>query len=171
MALEPKNGQTTANREPMRDAMHAAPERRRRRSYDMAAAAADKFYFPKEQIPPGSSYEWKRLSVYGLEDPFYIASMREQGWEPVDPKRHANLLPADYKERYIVREGLILMERPEELTRQAEEEMKTIARRQVREAEQRLGMTPNGTLSRDHPDLRGAVGVSKEMMRPVVVDD
>ncbi len=156
-----------ANREPMRDPMHVEP-RRRRRSTVNNDSVADKFYFPVDQIPIGSSYEWKRFSVMGQEDPFYIAALREQGWEPVDPKRHANLLPPGYSQPYIMREGLILMERPMELTKEAENEQRTLAKRQVREAEQRLGMTPNNTLPRDHPSLANAIGIHKEIGRMVV---
>ncbi len=148
-----RNRRPAIEREPVHEPVHEAPrtERRRRRA---AAISEDRFYFPVEQIPEGSSYEWKRYSINGMEDPFYIAAMREQGWEPVDPKRHIGYLPADYKEPHIIRDGLILMERPIELTQEARSEMKTLARKQVREAEQRLGRTPDGTLTRDHPDIK-----------------
>ncbi len=149
------------DRDPVHEPVHetvrpeAEPQKRRRRR--AAAISEDRFYFPVEQIPEGSSYEWKRYSTMGQEDPFYIAAMREQGWEPVDPKRHVGYLPADYKEPHIVRDGLILMERPIELTQEARTEMRTLARKQVKEAEQRLGATPEGTLTREHPDIRARV--------------
>ena len=67
-------------REPQHEELHAEPRRTRRRK---ATVNEDMFYIPVDEIPEGSSYEWKRWSVNGQEDPFYIAQLREQGWEPV----------------------------------------------------------------------------------------
>jgi hypothetical protein len=150
-----------------RDAVHEPVHTRRRRKSN--TISEDRFAFPLDQIPEGSSYEWKRFSVMGQEDPFYIAAMREQGWEPVDPKRHINLLPPGYTLPHIIRDGLILMERPSELTREARSEMEFNAKKQMREAEQRIGKTPDGTLTRDHPDVRPRI--TKEYMRPVAIEE
>jgi hypothetical protein len=161
----------TIDREPVHEPVHesvraeAAPRRRRRTSQ----INEDRFYFPLDKIPEGSSYEWKRYTVMGQEDPFYIAAMREQGWEAVDPKRHLDLLPPGYKEPHIIKDGLILMERPVELTNEARTEMRSNARRQVREAEQRLGATPDGTLTRDHDSVKPRV--TKTWERPVPIED
>ena len=99
------------------------------------------FDLPMDEIPEGSNYEWKRWSVSGQHDPFYIASMRSQGWEPVDPKRHPNWVPPGYNEPHIIKDGQILMERPMELTLEARKELRQMSKKQVVEAEQRLGMT------------------------------
>jgi hypothetical protein len=45
-------------------------------------------------------------------------------------------------------------------------DMRVAARREVAMAEQRLGMTPKGEATRDHPDVRPRV--TKEMVRMVV---
>lgn len=142
---------------------HDAPRVRTRRR--KATVNEDIYYIPLDEIPEGLSYEWKRWSVSGLEDPFYIAQMREQGWEPVPPKRHPNWVPPGYKEPHIIKGGMILMDRPMELTKEARAELKQLAKQQVREAEQRLGKTDDGTLQRTKPSL------VKEMMRPIMVED
>lgn len=149
-----------AGRQVQHENEHTEPRRVRRRK---ATAVEDIYYIPVEEIPEGSSYEWKRWSVVGAEDPFYIAQMREQGWEPVDPKRHPNWLPPGYNQPFIIKGGQILMERPIELTEEARAEQKVLARRQVREAEARLGRTPGNTHQRLAPKI------TKEVMRQVPV--
>lgn len=138
-------------REPQHEAPHDGTRRTRRRK---ATVSEDVYWLPLEEIPEGLSYEWKRWSVKGEEDPFYIASMREQGWEPVDPKKHPNWLPPGYNQPHIIKGGQILMERPMELTEEARAEQRQLSRRQVREAEQRLGTAPRDTGTRDHPGVR-----------------
>lgn len=151
-------------REPVHaEAAHSRPRSRRRKS----SVAEDMFFIPLEEIPEGLSYEWKRYSNLGEENPFYLAQMREQGWEPVDPKRHPNWVPPGYSQPHIIKGGQILMERPIELTEEARAEDRVLARRQVREAEQRLGLTPKDTLSRDLVKPR----VTKEIGRMIPIED
>lgn len=149
-------------REAARDAVHAEPRRTRRRK---ATVNEDMFYIPVDEIPDGLSYEWKRFSVHGLEDPFYIAQMREQGWEPVSPKSHPNWVPPGYSQPHIIKGGQILMERPIELTNEARAEARQLAKQQIREAEQRLGKTNDGELSRVAPKL------TKEIVRPMLIEE
>lgn len=142
---------------------HDAPRERTRRR--KATVNEDAFFIPMDEIPEGSEYEWKRWSVSGQHDPFYIAQMREQGWEPVNPKRHPNWVPPGYTESHIIKNGMILMERPKELSEEARREIRQLSRRQVKEAEQRLGKTGDNELQRSQPTL------VKEMMRPVAIED
>jgi len=142
---------------------HDAPRQRTRRR--KATVNEDVFFIPLDEIPEGSEYEWKRWSVSGQHDPFYIAQMREQGWEPVNPKRHPNWVPPGYVEPNIIKNGMILMERPKELSEEARREIRQLSRRQVREAEQRLGKSEANELQRTKPTL------IKEMMRPVTIED
>lgn len=148
---------------------HAAPRGRTRRR--KSSIQEDIFYIPKDEIPEGSSYEWKRFTVMGQEDPFYLAQMREQGWEPVDPRKHPNWVPPGYREPHIIKGGQILMERPIELTREAERENRMLAKRQVREAEQRLGLTPRidgqDTAERMRPQVTKEYG----RMLPQAIDE
>jgi hypothetical protein len=99
--------------------------------------ANDKFHVPLNLVPPGWTYEWKRVSVIGKEDPAYAIEMREQGWTPVPAERHPEFMPDEHKGA-IARDGLILMERPEELTREAQEEDRVNALLQVRNKEAQL---------------------------------
>lgn len=154
--------QARGYREAQHVADHGEPRRIRRRK---ATVSEDKYYIPVDEIPEGSSYEWKRWSVMGQEDPYYLAQMREQGWEPVNPKRHPTWVPPGYSQDYIIKDGLILMERPIELTEEARAEQKVLARQQVREAEARLGRTPGNTHQRLAPKI------TKEIMRQVPVED
>lgn len=149
-----------------RSPAHEKPVRTRRRKL---LQQDDQYYLPVEEIPDDLVYEWKRFSTMGQEDPFYVASMREQGWEPVPPSRHPNWLPPGYDQQHIIKGGLILMERPIELQREARAEEKALAKRQVREAEERLGMTPKGELTRNFPGIQNRV--TKEWNRPVVVTE
>ena len=136
-----------------------------------SANQVDQFYVDLKRIPSDVSVEWKRVTNMGQEDPFYIARMREQGWEPVNPKEHPDWvpLPPGYDKPSIIKEGLMLMERPKELTMQAEAEQRQLARNQIVEAEERLGKTPDGTLTRDHEGAKPKV--VKEMMRPIQAED
>ena len=162
----PQHSTMSEVREPERDPVHVEARRTRQRR---STVNDDQFYIPVEEIPEGSSYEWKRYSVNGMEDPFYIAQLRQQGWEPVDPKRHPNWVPPGYDKPNIIKGGQILMERPIELTREAQAEQRQLAKTQIREAEQRLGMTPKDTLTRQHTGVEPKV--VKEYVRPVPIED
>jgi hypothetical protein len=146
---------------------HAAPRARTRRS--KSTVNEDQFFIPLDEVPEGLNYEWKRWENVGQQDPFYIARMREQGWEPVNPKNHPNWVPPGYKEPHIIKGGQILMERPMELTLEARKELRQLSKQQVREAEQRLGMTPKGEATRELTEV--APRVNKEYMRPIQVED
>ena len=87
----------------------------------------------------------------------------------VDPRRHPNWVPPNYDKPYIIRDGLILMERPIELTNEARQEQKQLARQQMREAQERLGMAPKDTMTRDFDGIRPRV--EQQVMRPVPIED
>ncbi len=154
-------------RDPEHEADHGSPRVRRRNRN--STINPDMFYFPVEDIPEGSSYEWKRYSNMGEENPYYIAQMREQGLEPVLASRHPTYVPPGYKDPHIIKYGMILMERPIELTQEARAEQRQLARTQVREAEQRLGMTPKDTGTRDMEGVRPRV--VREVGRMVATEE
>ena len=154
---------------PENNPVHTNARKRTRQKLTRDNPADDMFYIPVDEIPTDSSYEWKRFSVNGQEDPFYLAQMRRQGWEPVDPKRHPDWVPPGYSHPSIIRGGMILMERPIELTQEAYAEQKMLARNQIVEAEQRLGKTPRDTLTRDHPEIKPRV--TKEYVRQIVAEE
>lgn len=120
--------------------------------------------FRVDNIPPGTSYEWKRVTTYGKSDPSYDILMREQGWEPVDASRHPELVAEGHKGA-IIRDGLMLMERPVELTQEAQAEDRAAAREAVTVKKQQLGETPSGTMPRDaDPRVRPRVSTSYESL-------
>ena len=103
----------------------------------------DPLQIPKDIVPPGMTYEWKRLSVTGKEDPFYIAALQENGWSPVPKDRHKDILPD------TIYQGLMLMERPQELTDEARAEDRQAANDMVRSRERQLREAPAGTFERE----------------------
>ena len=78
--------------------------------------SADEFAVDPAVIPDGWSYEWKQLSVMGSIDPSRQIELARNGWDPVPTSRHPEMMPAETKEKNIVRKGLQLMERPLEVT-------------------------------------------------------
>ena len=163
----PQHISTTPEREPAHDAAHTRPRTRTRMG--RTSVVDDPYHIPLDQVPEGLSYEWKRWTVVGEEQAYYISQMRHQGWEVVSPRAHPHWFPPGFSEPHIIRGGLILMERPIELTNEAIEERRQMATRQINEAEERLGRTPKDTLTREHPDTKPRV--EKGMFRPVPIED
>jgi hypothetical protein len=113
---------------------------------------ADKFYVDPKIIPDGWSYEWKMFTVLGKENPSYQIAMAHKGWEAVPRSRHPHLMPINYQGETIEREGMLLMERPLEITQEARARDQRIARAQVRGKEEQLGGAPAGTFERSNKD-------------------
>jgi hypothetical protein len=117
----------------------------------------DEFFVDPAMVPEGWAYEWKRHLLLGAEDPSYNVSLAREGWEPVPvsrDSRHRAMMPMNWTGAHIERKGMILMERPAEIV----EEMRALERRkardQVRAKEAQLAGTPDGTLTRDHPQAK-----------------
>ena len=111
------------------------------------------------QAPDGWDYEWKTKAVWNKEFPSYIAACIRTGWSPVPYERHRNLLYDGYEGQNIEKEGMILMERPKELTNLFRERDKKRARAQVFDSEAKLRDAPSGTAPRDqHPQTMPRVG-------------
>jgi hypothetical protein len=127
----------------------------------------DKFEFDRSIIPDGWDYAWKRLTVYGQEDPAYQVQLSRNGWEPVPAKRHPEMMPHDWKHATITRDGQILMMRPMEITERSRLIEKRNALNQVRVKELQLGSAPNGTFERGtHP---GAPVLVKKAYEPAMI--
>jgi hypothetical protein len=136
---------------------------------DVDLDSIDEFYIDPAIIPEGWSYEWKRHTLLGREDPSYQVSLARAGWEAVPAKRHPEMMPLNSTATIIERKGMILMERPQSLTNEARDVELRRARNQVRAKEQQLASTPDGTLTRDHARVRPNVKKSFEPM-PVPED-
>ena len=122
----------------------------------------DDFFVPPEYIPDGWSYEWKRKTNVGMEDPAYQVQLARMGWEPVPASRHPAMMPDDNKYQIIERKGLVLMERPLEITEEARQIERQRARNQIRQKEAQLASAPDGTLTRDHAQIKPKISKSYE---------
>lgn len=123
----------------------------------------DKYRIDLAIIPDGWSYEWKTFTVLGKENPSYQVSLAHKGWEAVPRTRHPELMPANHRGETIEREGMILMERPLEITQEAQQREKRAAREQVRSKEQQLNGAPTGQFERDvHPQTKAKITKSYE---------
>jgi len=132
---------------------------------DDGATGTDEFYFDLRIIPDGWSYEWKRRTVAGAEDPAYQIQLAKAGWTAVPAKRHPELMPSTGHWEVIERKGQILMERPKIVTDRARMLANMDALNQVRMKEQQLSATPPGTFERGtDPRVATRVGKSYEPM-------
>ena len=125
----------------------------------------DEFYVPQSIIPEGWIYEWKRKTVLGQEDPTYAVSLARAGWQPVPANRdrdHAAMMPANWPHNTIERKGQILMERPAEVIAQVRSLETRAARDQVRAKEAQLSGTPDGTMTRNHPQAQPKISKAWE---------
>lgn len=109
----------------------------------------DEFYVDPRVIPAGWSYEWKRISVLGKEDPSYVTQIARNGWEPVPRSRHPEMMPKDWTGETIDRKGCMLMERPEVITQAVRDIERKKAREQVQQKEEQLAGAPQGTFDRN----------------------
>lgn len=163
------------------EAAHSAPSAPTSREEDPRARAArratelrdhmggnmddgvDKFYIDPRAIPDGWSYEWKTLAVLGKENPSYQVSLAHRGWEAVPRSRHPEMMPDNYRGETIEREGMLLMERPKEITDEVKALDQRKAREQVRSKEQQLNGAPPGQFERGtHPATQVKVNKSYE---------
>ena len=124
----------------------------------------DDFYIDAHLIPPGWTYEWKRKTVFGQEDPAYQVQLARTGWEPVPAHRHRSYMPDGSKSATIERKGMILMERPLELTEEARAIELRKARNQVRQKEAQLNSAPDGQFGREHSQVKPKISKSYEAM-------
>lgn len=121
----------------------------------------DKFYVSPDMIPDGWTYEWKRRTVMGQEDPAYQVALARTGWEPVPLQRHPEMMPVNWKGNTIEVEGMMLMQRPKEITDRIEELDRRAARNQVRTKEQQLATAPPGTMEKEFSDPRTKPQIKK----------
>lgn len=124
----------------------------------------DDFYINPAEIPDGWTYEWKRKTIAGQEDPAYQVALARMGWEPVPADRHPNMMPTNGNYAVIERKGMILMERPKELSDEARSIELRRARQQVNNKKSQLGSAPDGQFGRDHASVKPKISTSYEPM-------
>lgn len=128
----------------------------------------DEFMAPS--APDGWTYEWKRKTILGQEDPAHQVHLARTGWEPVETARHPEMMPGQGNHPVIERKGMILMQRPTVITEEVRQIELSRARNQVRVKEEQLSGTPEGGLGhREHAQVRPKIGKSYEAM-PVPKD-
>ena len=130
----------------------------------------DEFYIPSEIVPDGWTYEWKRYIVFGKEDSTHQLALRRMGWEPVPRTRHPEMMPQNASESWIERKGMLLMERPSEITEEIRRKELFLARSQVRTKEEQLGQAPQGHFDRTE-DVRTRPNVKKSFAPIAVPED
>src|ERR1700744_5880580 len=87
-ASMPENRQLDAPNTRVRDTEDPR-ERAARRAEEILAHRGnmdegdDEFFIDQRAIPDGWSYEWKRHTILGAEDPSYQVHLARGGWEPV----------------------------------------------------------------------------------------
>jgi hypothetical protein len=130
---------------------------------------ADKFYVDPHDIPEGWDYEWKRVSTLGKADPSYEVATARAGWEPVPAERHPAYMPTGGTYSVIERDGLVLMERPREITDEARARDQKAARAQMRQKEAQLSGNPDGHFERTNKD-QSMVSVKKSFEHVPIPD-
>lgn len=124
---------------------------------------ADRFWVDPQIIPDGWSYEWKRKTIWGKEDPAHEVELARQGWEAVPAGRHPQMMPKGNWQT-IERDGMILMERPKVLTEDIHKDNLRKAKLQVKAKEAQLNQAPDGTFERDDPRVKPSIKKSFEAM-------
>ena len=127
---------------------------------DFSETFVDKWY---AEAPPGWTYEWKTHSVWNKEYPQYVSSLQHSGWSPVPAARVRHLLFPGYEGENTIVDGMILMERPKELTEKVRARDRDRTMDVVRNSERKLADAPAGTAPRNAfpdtmPRLRSHTG-------------
>ena len=112
----------------------------------------DEFYIDPSDIPEGWDYEWKAKYVLGQEQATHILALRRSGWEEVPTHRHPSYMPMATDLAYIERKGMVLMERPKEITADSRDRELRKARQQVRHKEEQLNAATGGQFDRSNKD-------------------
>lgn len=115
---------------------------------DLGDDGNDEFFIELGIIPDGWSYEWKARTILGAEDPAHQVALARKGWEIVPASRHPELMPMGYKGVEITRKGMVLMERPMEITQEAHNASLRKARMQMRDKEAQLTQAKGGEFDR-----------------------
>lgn len=127
---------------------------------------SDMLFIPPELVPDGMRYNWKTFSVLGQPQSRRFGRYQTTGWEPVPATRHPGLFTPKGFEGYIEYDGLVLMEKPEELCRITEAREFQKARAQVNAKEQQLrGGDVGTTLDGRHKSALASNKINKTYER------
>lgn len=126
----------------------------------------DPTYIPPHMIPDQMDYQWVAVSVLGQPDMQMRSNFEMQGWEAVPALRHDGMFMPKGHQGEINYGGLVLMERPIELTIEARCEDQSRAReaRAVEERNLLSGNIPGVTMDTQHPSARAVTRITKEVI-------
>lgn len=166
---EPRPEMRAAPRPEIRDAAARAAELLDHGVMD--AETQDKFAIDPQIIPPGWSYEWKRRAIFGKEDPAYNVALATTGWEAVPAGRHPQFMPEGWTGNTIDRDGMVLMERPQQITDMVKKRDHREAVSAVQGVEDKLSSV--GPNQFDRVDGRGkaTVKVGRTYQPPMAIPD
>lgn len=122
----------------------------------------DPYSIDVNEIPPGMSWQWIARTVMGKDDGkirMRWTQMARNGWEPVDGARVPQFGVAS---GMVDLGGLVLCERPREMTDEAREEDYARAVNQVSAQMNRLEDTPNDQLPRKDRHGKSLVSVRRD---------
>lgn len=163
--------EVTVRAEPQQEA--SAPRTRIRKG----GMLTDSLHIPQEMIPEGTDLQWVTDSVLGQPAPQTRMGYEINGWQPVNGQMWNNrfdgmFLPKGHKGEINVG-GLVLMERPMELTMEAQGEDKRAAdfARHSHEASLRGGELKGVSLDTQHPSAKAKTFVRREVVRGMPVPE
>lgn len=105
----------------------------------------DKFYVRPDAIPDGWTYQWCRHSLIGMDLTSHQVGLAMAGWSNVPAGRHPEMMPIGTPpDSGIIRDGLILMERPLVLSEQQHRKNYNEAVARVSDREQKNARAPAG---------------------------
>ena len=136
-------------------------------------AVGDHFEIPKDTWPKGWTYQWNTITVHGNADVVKDQAnmMYSQGWRPVPAERYAGTILPKNAKGAITRLGMILEERPEALTLEAQAEDKANALKLISDRNEALKLTglgksmPEGFRTRnEHSGVRIQIDKSLDVL-------
>lgn len=140
------------------------------------------FDFPDDVKEEGWSYQWIRASVYNNTDYSEMSVMKRAGWREVHPDAlngyFRDETPAD--QSFIAKEGLVLMERPEGMTREAQQESLRVANQHYQRQLQKIydetfqlpdGYLPTSQLDRENLQVAPREWKPQHRPRPQAIEE
>lgn len=107
------------------------------------ARVGDVFDIPEHMIPTGWAYQWNAVSTYGNSEIHQQTNheMHNAGWRAVPAERYAGTLVPKGSKGPIIRQQMMLMERPVILNEEAKQEEKIKAARLISDRNESLMLT------------------------------
>jgi hypothetical protein len=127
-------------------------------------------------VPEGMSLQWVTDSIYGQQVPQHRARFEKRGWTPVHQEDFDGAFDGLFMPRgaegEIKVDGMVLMARPEEMTRRARQEDKRKANEVIRIKEAALrGGDINTSLDSQHPSALNTNRINRTMERLQIPED